>query len=140
MLSIRSHVVVVTTALAGTGFAVFEGKGADDPLSAAPYYVVYGGLVTTDGPSSRPYADADAEVQVTSVGIASNQAEYLADQAFAALVGVALSPPAGRAWLRTGAPVGHVLTRPVERDDDFGAGSPLFYVASIFHLPTTPSS
>lgn len=139
-MELRAHTSAVIAALEALAtFGVYRGQGPADPLAMAPYWVVYAGLATTDGPSGDPYADVNPEVQITSVGAQADQAEYLADSAFAALIGQPIPPPAGRAWLRTSAPVGHVLTRPVERDDDFGAGSPLFYVVSIFALPSTPA-
>lgn len=138
----RTHTDVVVSALLALPIAipVFRGEGPPDPLATVPYWVVHAGLAVTDGPSADPYADLDPEVQVTSVGSQSDQAEYLADVAFAALIGKALLPPVGRSWMRPGAPVGHELTRPVERDPDYGAGSPLFYVAAVYSLPSTPST
>lgn len=138
-LALRPHVDVVVVALRSAGVVVHRGIGPSDPLTAAPYCVVYAGTTETDGPSSDLYADALTEVQVTSVGKTSEQAEWVADKAFAALVGTFPNPPPGRRWLMPGAPVGHVLTRPVTRDDDFGKGSPLFYIVQIFSLPTTPA-
>lgn len=139
-MELSAHTSAVIAALEALGtFGVYRGQGPSDPLGQAPYWVVYAGLATTDGPSGSPWADVYHEVQITSVGSQADQAEYMADAAFAALIGQPIPPPAGRAWLRTSTPVGHVLTRPVERDDDFGEGSPLFYVVSIFDLPSTPA-
>jgi hypothetical protein len=131
--------VVVSTLDADAAYAAYRGVGPPDPLTAAPYWVVYGGMGQTDGPVAAPWADLSPEVQVTSVGKTAEQAEWMADRAFTLLIGPALSSPSGRAWARPLAPVGHVLTRPVERDDDFGPSTPLFYVAAIYDLPTTPA-
>ncbi len=138
-VALRPHVDVVVTALKGSGLTVHRGIGPADPLTAAPYCVVYAGIATTDGPSANRFADVNAEVQVTSVGRTSEQAEWMADEAFAALIGSNLNPPPGRRWLCPGDPVEHVLTRPVIRDDDFGKGSPVFYAVQIFALPSTPA-
>ena len=141
-MDLRSHVDVVSSALGSnsSGFAVFHGQGPSDPLAQVPYWVVYSGIVTAEGTSAAPWADVSPEVQVTSVGAQADQAEYLADAAYTALIGTAHAPPAGRSWLRGGtACIGHVLTRPVERDDDYGAGSSLYYIVSIFSTPSTPS-
>ena len=136
----RTCSAVVEAALDATGsFAAYHGRGPESPHTAAPYWVVYSGLSTADGPAGSPWADSYSEVQVTSIGLEAEQAEYLADSACAALLGQPLVPPNGRAWLRPGAPIGLVITRPVERDDDFGEGMPLFYVVSILDCPTTPA-
>jgi hypothetical protein len=138
-VALRSHADVVETTLRQAGLSVHRGIGPPDPLGSVPFAVVYAGTAVTDGPTSDPHADVDPEVQVTSVGETSQQAEWLADAVFAALVGVELPAPAGRQWLRPGAPTEHVLTRPVERDVDLGAGAPLFYRISIYALPSTPA-
>lgn len=140
-VALRSHTDVVMAALTSVDkVGVYRGMGPVDPLGSVPYVVVYAGAANTDGPSASQYADVDAEVQVTAVGDSAEQAEWAADEVFAALIGgVALAPPAGRRWLRPGAPVSHVLTRQVERDLDFGEGAPLFYVVSLFSLSSTPA-
>lgn len=130
---------VVATLDADPTYAAYRGQGPASPLTAAPYWVVYGGMAHADGPAGSPWADFSPEVQVTSVGLTAEQAEWMADRAFTLLIGPALTAPTGRAWLRPNAPAGHVLTRPVERDDDFGPSTPLFYVAAIYDLPTTPA-
>jgi hypothetical protein len=131
---------VVRDALNATGsFEAYHGRGPESPQTAAPYWVVYSGLVTGDGPVNRPWSDLYSEVQVTSVGLEAEQAEYLANAACNALLNGDLPPPSGRAWLRPGSPCGLVITRPVERDDDFGEGLPLFYVVSVFDVPSTPA-
>lgn len=130
----------VRDALEATGdFPAYHGRGPESPQTAAPYWVVYSGLTTADGTVLRPWSDLYSEVQVTSVGFEAEQAEYLANAACDALLGADLPPPPGRAWLRPGAPAGLVIIRPVERDDDFGEGLPLFYVVSLFDLPSTPA-
>jgi hypothetical protein len=142
-IALRTHVDVVITALesalATPSVEVYRGVGPTDPLEAAPYVVVYSGSLITDGPMSAPWSDAMAEIQVTAVARQADQAEWVADQVFAALIGQPLPPPSGRAWLRPGAPAGHELTRPVTRDQDFGEGAFLFYVVSVFSLPSTPA-
>jgi len=116
-----------------------HGRGPESPHTAAPYWVVYSGLATADGPAGSPWSDLYSEVQVTSIGLEAEQAEYLASAACEALLGQVLPAPDGRAWLRPHAPAGLVITRPVERDDDFGEGMPLFYIVTIFDLPSTPA-
>jgi hypothetical protein len=138
-VALRTHTDVVMDALVAAHIAVHRGMGPTDPLGSAPYSVVYAGSATTTGTSADQYADVEQEVQVTSVGTAPEQAEWFADKVRAALVGQLLPPPAGRRWLRPGAPIGHVLTRPVERDLDFGEGAPMFYVVQIFDLLSTPA-
>lgn len=138
--ALRTHVDVVMAALAAAGLKPFRGMGPPDPLGSAPYCVVYSGLAHTDGPMGAMWADLLPEVQVTCVGKRSDQAELWNDKVFAALIGQALPAPSGRAWLRPGAPAGHVLTRPVARDDDFGVATPLFYQVSIFEFPSTPTA
>jgi len=138
-VTLRPHADVVMAALLQADLAVHRGIGPVNPLESVPYAVVFGGAATTSGPASNLYADVAPEVQVTSVGGTAEQAEWVNDRVFEALVGAALAPPPGRRWLLPGAPVGHVLTRPVERDLDFGEGAPLFYVVSIFNLLSTPA-
>lgn len=140
-LALRSTVDVVEAALTAAGLSTHRGRGPDDPMAAAPYVVVYAGAVEVDGPSSARHVDTHPEVQLTCVGKSSEQAEWLADKAFDVLFGspLSLTAPAGRAWLSPGAPVHHVLTRPVVRDDDFGAGAPVFYAIHIIALPSTPA-
>lgn len=135
----RSHVDVVMAALTAASLKPYRGIGPLDPLTTAPYCVVYGGTATTDGPMATLHADLSAEVQVTVVGTTSAQTELWADKVFAALVDTPLTPPTGRAWLRPGSPVDHVLTRPVTRDDDFGKATPVFYTVSVFELASTPA-
>ena len=137
--ALRGHVDVVMAALDSAGLKPYRGVGPADPLGSVPYCVVYAGTATMDGPMGGMWDDAHAEVQVTSVGKRSDQAELWNDKVFAALVGQALPPPSGRAWLRPTACAGHVLTRPVTRDDDFGVQTPMFYQVSIFELPSTPT-
>jgi hypothetical protein len=136
---LRDHTDVVMDALRLAGITAYRGGGPANPLTAAPYAVVYSGTATSDGPSANPYDDAHTEVQVTSVGVRSDQAEFIADRVHVALLSPSLAPPPGRAWLNPGAPVGHVLSRGVVRDDDFGASSPMFYAIGIYALPTTPA-
>lgn len=138
-LTLRKTVDVVVAALQTAGIAVHRGVGPVDPLAAVPYVVVHAGMVETDGPASALHADTLPEVQLTCVGKTSEQVEWMADKAFDSLLGVALTPPSGRAWLNPGHPVRHVLSRPVERDDDFGAKAPLFYAVHIVALPSTPA-
>jgi hypothetical protein len=138
-IALRATVDVVVAALGSAGTRVFRGVGPDDPLLASPYAVIYAGAVETDGPSSAQHADASPEVQITCVGKTSEQVEWLADKTFDALLAASLAPPAGRAWLCPGAPAQHVLSRPITRDDDFGAKAPMFYAVHIFALPTTPA-
>jgi hypothetical protein len=126
-------------ALAAAGLSPYRSVGPSNPLDAVPYTVVYAGMVQTDGPVSAPYVDMGTEFQVTAVGGTADQAEWAADAVCTALVGTTLAPPAGRAWLSGTQPICHVLTRPIERDDDIGAGSPLFYVPMLFAAPTTPA-
>jgi hypothetical protein len=136
--SLRSHTDVVVEALAKGGLAVYRAIGPPDPLHAVPYVVVYAGSGVTDGPAQGIHEDLEFEVQVTAVGTDPEQTEWISDRVFSELVDVPLEPPRGRHWLRPGAPIGHVLTRPIERDVDLGAGAPMFYVVSIYSLPTTP--
>lgn len=138
-LALRATVDVVVAALTSAGISWFRGVGPDDPLAASPYVVIYAGGVETDGPSAAQHADASPEVHLTCVGRSSEQVEWMADRAFDALIGATPTPPSGRAWLCPGAPVQHVLSRPVTRDDDFGAQAPLFYAVHIFALPSTPA-
>jgi hypothetical protein len=136
-VALRSHLDVVMAALERSGIErVYRGMGPVDPLGSVPYVVVHSGSAVMSGPVSELHADVDAEVQVTAVGAASEQAEWMNDGVLAALLGHPVSPPAGRAWLQ---PIAHVLTRPVERDIDFGEGAPMFYVVSIFSLQSTPA-
>lgn len=137
--ALRTHVDVVLAALTTAGLKPYRGVGPADPLATAPYCVVYAGTAQTGGPMGAMWSDVMPEVQVTSIGRRSDQAELWNDKVFAALIGAALAPPAGRAWLRPSNPAGHVLTRPVERDDDYGVANPLFYQVSIFELPSTPA-
>jgi hypothetical protein len=138
-VALRPHTDAVQAALLQAGLSVHRGIGPVNPLGSVPYVVVYAGSTVTSGTVGDLYADAESEVQVTSVGGSSEQAEWANDRVFEALIGAALQPPPGRRWLVPGAPVGHVLTRPVERDLDFGEGAPLFYVVSIFSLLSTPA-
>lgn len=137
--ALRTHVDVVMAALVTAGLKPYRGMGPPSPLESVPYCVVYAGTAQTDGPMGAMWSDVMPEVQVTSIGKRSDQAELWNDKVFAALIGQALPPPSGRAWLRPGAPAGHVLTRPVTRDDDFGVTTPLFYQVSVFELPSTPT-
>lgn len=137
--ALRTHVDVVMVALASAGLKPYRGLGPPDPLGTAPYCVVHAGVAHTDGPMGGMWDDVLPEVQITSIGKRSDQAELWNDKVFAALISQALPPPSGRAWLRPSAPAGHVLTRPAERDDDFGVQTPLFYQVSIFELPSTPT-
>lgn len=137
-VALRPDTDAVMAALLQADLAHFRGIGPTDPLGSAPYAVVSSGAAATDGTAADQYADLEHEVQVTSVGTSPEQAEWFADRVIEALVGTHVPPPPGRKWLRPGAPIGHVLTRPVERDLDFGEGAPLFYVVSIFSLLSTP--
>ena len=147
-MDLRTHTGVVVAVLAAAITrpppsvvpVVHRGVGPPDPYAAVPYCVVYSGLADTDGPSGSPDADVDAEVQVTSIGDSEEQASWMADKVRAALLdGAVPAPPTGRAWQRPRRPILHVLTRPVERDDDAGPGAPLFHVATVYALPTTPA-
>lgn len=138
-LALRATVDVVVAALDSAGIATFRGVGPDDPLAASPYVVARAGGVETDGPSSAQYVDSTPEVHLTCVGRSSEQAEWMADTAFDALFLATLTPPPGRAWLSPGAPIHHVLSRPVIRDDDMGPEAPLFYAIHIVALPSTPA-
>ena len=139
-MDLRTHTGVIVTALAATGLDTFRGVGPADPYGSVPYCVVFSGHADTDGPMAAPDDDVDAEVQVTSVGDSEEQAAWMADKVRTVLLyGTPPAPPAGRAWSRPRRPVIHVLTRPCERDDDAGPGAPLFYVATVYAIPTTPS-
>jgi hypothetical protein len=140
-LTLRKTVDVVVAALTGAGITVHRGVGPADPLAAAPYVVVRAGAVQTDGPASALHDDTLPEVWMHCVGKTSEQVEWIADKAFDSLLNTAtpLTPPTGRAWMNPGHPVRHVLTRPVERDDDFGTKAPLFYAVHIVQLPSTPA-
>lgn len=138
-LALRDTVTAVFAAVTAGGVTVYRGVGPKDPLTAAPYAVLYAGAIDTDGPSSDMFADTTIEVQLTCVGRSSEQVEWVADKAFNALINAKPTPPAGRAWMSPGQPVLHVLSRPVTRDDDFGAGAPMFYAVHIFALPSTPA-
>jgi hypothetical protein len=131
---------VVRDVLEASGaFPAYHGRGPESPQTAAPYWVVYSGLTSADGPAGSPWADWYSEVQVTSIGLEAEQAEYMSLKAIEVLLSTDLPAPDGRAWMRPAAPAGLVLIRPVERDDDFGEGLPLFYVVMIVDLPSTPA-
>jgi hypothetical protein len=139
LLALRATVGVVVSALSAAGIVAHRGIGPADPLAAAPYVVVHAGMVETDGPASSLYADTYPEIQIICVGKTSEQVEWMADKAFDALLTATLTPPTGRKWLNPGHPIRHVLSRPVTRDDDFGASAPLFYATHIIALPSTPA-
>jgi hypothetical protein len=136
---LRTHTGCVVTALTLGGVTTYRGIGPANPYDIAPYVVVYAGSADTDGSAENPDADVWFEIQITAVGRTAEQAEWVADKARRVLIDGNIPPPANRAWMRRQRPALHVLTRPVERDDDAGPGSPMFYVASIYSLASSPT-
>ena len=139
-MELRTHTGVVVTMIDTAGLDVYRGIGPPAPHDSVPYCVVYSGDAHTEGPSGDPDSDVSMEVQVTSIGDSEEQAAWMADRVRNTLLSVTPpTPPSGRAWLRPQRPIDHVLTRPCERDDDAGPGAPLYYIASVYAIPTTPS-
>lgn len=96
------------------------------------YAVVHPLEGTTDGPVADPDADVVRRVQVTVVGITSDQAERGADRVRAALVG-ARPTVAGRST----EPVGIDQLSQVRPDDT--AGPRVFITTDVFTVASTPA-
>ena len=120
----------VLTAARTTGRTI--GDGQAPASSSRPFGVVYALYVAErDGPMSDDTADGWWQYQVTAVGDTREQAEGLADELEAAILGATLTA--------SGYVVGPVKRAdrfPLERDDD--VQPPLFYQTITFSIFVTP--
>lgn len=131
---IREHAAALEELLAAQNLAVYQG-GAPD-AATVPYAVLW----TDSGTRTQEKLPVDSStvnmlVSVTSVGSTTEQAAWVADRVFAALL--------DQTPVITGRicqPVTHEVSDPVRRDDDVIApgGSPVYQQVDVFRLVTRP--
>lgn len=138
--SLRTHTdailakLVATTVLVGDGIKPQAGGWVDEPGESLfrPYMILYPLTATFDGTMYNPSDDADLEYQVTCVAETREQAEWVADQAIAALVEQTVTIT-GRSTLQR---IQLIDAGGARRDDSV---SPSVFIATPrFSLYTTP--
>lgn len=116
---------------------VYVGGGPAEPHTKVPYCVLYPHTARFSGTAADAHADVDYQAMVRYVGATPDQAEDACDRVRAKLLATATAlAPSGR--ILSG-PVRCEALEPCTRDDDARLNYPLWTLADLFVLPTTPA-
>lgn len=121
----------VLAALEDTDRPVGDGRKPTGQANLYPYCVLYAGTTRMQGTLVDPNEDGLHRIQVTSVGLTRESAEYLRDLVRPILLGRELAID-GHAvvWSEL------VTSQPVARDDDVTPA--VFYAIDVVNLLVTP--
>lgn len=139
--SLRAHTDAIKAKLAATTIPVGDAikpdaagwAGMPGESLFVPYMVLYPAFGMFDGTMAAPSDDADLEYQITCVGETREQAQWVADEAIAALVEQTVTI-SGRGSLQR---IQLVDAGNVRRDDD--VLPPVFFATPRVSLYTTPA-